>query len=326
MRKAIFTVAFAAVTAVIFVAAAANASSAGDGATARSKLTLIAPAAPGGGWDGFARESQQAMRVNGVVNNARVVNVPGAGGTIGLNQLGQMSGREDVLLVTGAVMLGAIELSNTETTFDDVTLIARAADDYNVLVVPADSPYDTIEKFVAGWAADPGGHAIAGGSLGSIDHLLSGMLGREIGLDPKQVNYVAYSGGGEVLTSLLSNTAAAGISGYNDFSDQIEAGTVRALGTSAAEPIDGIEIPTFIEAGLNVEMSNWRGYLAPAGISDETRAELVDIVTEMHATEDWEDAMTRNRWSDSFSTGAEFEEFIAAEGIRVAAIIEELGL
>jgi putative tricarboxylic transport membrane protein len=229
-------------------------------------------------------------------------------------------------MITGAVMLGAIELADTETTLEDVTLIARVADDYNVLVVPAASPYQTIDDFVAGWAADPGGHAIAGGSLGGIDHLLSGLLAQEIGVDPKQVNYVAYSGGGEVLTSVLSNTAAAGISGYNEFSDQIEAGTVRALGTSAAEPVDGIDVPTFIESGLDVEMSNWRGYVAPAGISDETRDELVAIVTEMHATEEWEDAMTRNRWSDSFSTGAELEEFIAAETLRVAAIIEELGL
>lgn len=326
MKKAILTVAFAAVTAVFFVAATANASSSGGTATARSKLTLIAPAAPGGGWDGFARESQQAMRANGVVNTARVVNVPGAGGTIGLNQLGQMPGREDVLMITGAVMLGAIELADTETTLEDVTLIARVADDYNVLVVPAASPYQTIDDFVAGWAADPGGHAIAGGSLGGIDHLLSGLLAQEIGVDPQQVNYVAYSGGGEVLTSVLSNTAAAGISGYNEFSDQIEAGTVRALGTSAAEPVDGIDVPTFIESGLDVEMSNWRGYVAPAGISDETRDELVAIVTEMHATTEWEDAMTRNRWTDSFSTGAELEEFIAAETLRVAAIIEELGL
>lgn len=326
MKKAILTVAFAAVTAVFFVAATANASSSGGTATARSKLTLIAPAAPGGGWDGFARESQQAMRVNGVVNTARVVNVPGAGGTIGLNQLGQMDGREDVLMITGAVMLGAIELADTQTTLDDVTLIARVADDYNVLVVPADSPYETIEDFAAGWAADPGGHAIAGGSLGGIDHLLSGLLAQEIGFDPQQVNYVAYSGGGEVLTSVLSNTASAGISGYNEFSDQIEAGTIRALGTSAAEPVDGIDVPTFIESGLDVEMSNWRGYVAPAGISDETRQELVAIVTEMHATADWEDAMTRNRWSDSFSTGTELDEFIAEETVRVAAIIKELGL
>ncbi|TFD53957.1 tripartite tricarboxylate transporter substrate binding protein [Cryobacterium frigoriphilum] len=326
MKKTILTVAFAAVTAVLVLAATANASSAGGGATARSKLTLLAPAAPGGGWDGFARESQQALRANGIVNNARVINVPGAGGTIGLGQVAQMDGREDLLLATGAAMMGGIELSTADVSFDDVTLIARVADDYNVLVVPKDSPYETIDEFTAAWAADPGGTAIAGGSLGSIDHLLSGLLGREIGIDPAAVNYVAYAGGGEVLTSLLSNTASAGISSYNDFRDQIEAGSVRALGTSAAEPVEGIEVPTFIESGYDVEMSNWRGYAAPPGISEEARQELVDIVTEMHATPEWDDAMSRNRWSDSYATDGEFQDFIDTESLRVASIVEELGL
>jgi putative tricarboxylic transport membrane protein len=325
-KNKILTSAFVLLTASVLLAASANASASGGTATARSKLTIIAPAAPGGGWDGFARESQQALRVNAVVNTAQVINVPGAGGTIGLTQLTQMTGREDILMVTGTVMIGAIELAGTGATLDDTTLIARLADDYNVLVVPADSPYNTIDELVEGWAADPGGHAIAGGSLGSIDHLLSGLLGREIGIDPQDVNYIAYSGGGEVLTSLLSNTAAAGISGFTDFRDQIEAGTVRALGISAAEPIDSVDIPTFIESGLNVEMSNWRGYVAPAGISEEARDDLVDIVTEMHLTAEWDDALTRNRWTNSFQTGADFEAFVASESVRIANIIEELGL
>ncbi|WP_104133999.1 tripartite tricarboxylate transporter substrate binding protein [Cryobacterium sp. Y62] len=326
MKKTILTIAFAAVTAVLVLAATANASSAGGGATARSKLTLLAPAAPGGGWDAFARESQQALRANSIVNNARVINVPGAGGTIGLGQVAQMDGREDLLLATGAAMMGGIELSTADVSFDDVTLIARVADDYNVLVVPKDSPYETIDEFTTAWAADPGGTAVAGGSLGSIDHLLSGLLGREIGIDPAAVNYVAYAGGGEVLTSLLSNTVTAGISSYNDFRDQIEAGAVRALGTSAAEPIDGIDVPTFIESGYDVEMSNWRGYAAPPGISEEARQELVDIVTEMHATPEWGDAISRNRWSDSYATGGDFQGFIDTESLRVASIVEELGL
>lgn len=326
MKKTILTVAFATVTAALVLAATVNASSAGGGATARSKLTVMAPAAPGGGWDGFARESQQALRANGIVNNARVINVPGAGGTIGLGQVAQMDGREDLLLATGAAMMGGIEMSTAPVSFDDVTLIARVADDYNVLVVPADSPYQNIDEFTEAWAADPGGHAIAGGSLGSIDHLLSGLLGREIGIAPQDVNYVAYAGGGEVLTSLLSNTAAAGISSYNDFRDQIEAGSVRALGTSAAEPVDGIEVPTFIESGYDVEMSNWRGYAAPPGISAEARQELVDIVSEMHGTSEWDDSMERNRWSNSYSIDGEFQDFIDSETLRVRTIIEELGL
>ncbi|PPF46257.1 tricarboxylic transporter [Pseudoclavibacter sp. AY1F1] len=286
----------------------------------------MAPAAPGGGWDAFAREAQQALRANGIVNNAQVVNVPGAGGTIGLSQLLQMQGRDDMLMVTGGVMVGATVLSNTGESLADTVPIARLADDYNALVVPGSSPYNTLDEFVEGMKNDPGGHSIAGGSLGGIDHLLSGMLGKAIGVDPKDVNYVAYSGGGEVLSSLLSSTTAAGLSGYNEFRDQIEAGTLKALAISAPEPVDGIDIPTFEQEGVDVAMVNWRGVVAPPGIDDATRDELVDIVTELENSPEWAEALDRNNWTDSFQPGTDFEQFLVTETDQVTALVKELGL
>lgn len=326
MRNKILSAALGIVIVGVFAAAAVDASAAGSTASARSKLTIMAPAAPGGGWDGFGREAQQGLRRAGIVNNAQVINVPGAGGTIGLSKLVQMDGRDDILMVTGAVMIGASALSKTPETLADTTPIARLADDYSVLVVPAASPYHSLPEFIEAWRKNPGGHAIAGGSLGSIDHLLSGLLGRTVGIEPHTVNYVAYSGGGEVLASMLSNTAAAGISGYNEFRDQIEAGTLRALGISSAERLEGVNVPTFIESGVDVEMSNWRGYVAPPGIGEEARAELTAIVTELHGTAEWRDTLHRNNWSDSFSTGEEFDRFLLEEDARVRGLITELGL
>nr|WP_181062900.1 tripartite tricarboxylate transporter substrate-binding protein [Pseudoclavibacter sp. RFBI5] len=317
---------FAIITVAVLGFAVVDASSAGAGASARSKLTIMAPAAPGGGWDAFAREAQQAMRANGIVNNAQVVNVPGAGGTIGLSQLLQMQSRDDLLMVTGGVMVGATVLSNTGESLADTVPIARLADDYNALVVPASSPYSTLEEFVEGMKADPGKHSIAGGSLGGIDHLLSGMLGKSIGVDPKDVNYVAYSGGGEVLSSLLSSTTAAGLSGYNEFRDQIEAGTLKALAISAPEPVDGIDIPTFKQEGVDVAMVNWRGVVAPPGIDDATRDELIDIVTELENSPEWAEALDRNNWTDSFQPGTDFEDFLVGETDQVTALVKELGL
>lgn len=307
-------------------AAALDAGSTAQGASARSTLTLMAPAAPGGGWDTFAREGQQALRSNSITNSAQVINVPGAGGTIGLSQLMQMAGRDDIAMVTGGVMMGATELSKTPERVEDTTLLARLADDYNVLVVPADSPYDTLEEFVEAWRENPGGQAVAGGSLGSIDHLLSGLLAEKAGITPTDITYIAYSGGGEVLTAMLSHTAVAGISGYTDFRDQIEAGTLKALGISAADPLPGVDIPTFIEGGLDVSMSNWRGYVAPPGISDDTRDELVQILTELHDTPEWRDTLARNNWTDTFMTGTEFDQFVSTESTRIADIVAELGL
>jgi putative tricarboxylic transport membrane protein len=322
LRNAVFGLVVAVVAALAFL----NAATAGGTSTARNKLTLIAPAAPGGGWDGFAREGQQALKSDGVVNNPQVVNVPGAGGTIGLSQFVQTPGREDALLVTGGVMVGAIELGGNPESMADVVPIARLADDYAALVVPSDSTFQTLNDFLEAWKADPGGTSIGGGSLGSIDHLLSAMVAKTVGIDPKDVNYIAYSGGGEALTSLLSHTTDAGMSGYNEVRDQIEAGTLRALAISSTERLDGVDVPTFKEQGVEAAMSNWRGFVAAPGTTAEAKAVFVEIVTEMRSSAHWQEALKRNSWTDTFSTGEEFEQFINKEVATAQEIVKDLGL
>ena len=317
---------FFVITFVIATFAFMSAASSGGVSTARAKLTLIAPAAPGGGWDGFGREAQAVMRSAGIVTNPQVVNIPGAGGTIGLSQFVQEVGREDLLMVTGGVMVGAIELANNPESFDDVTPIARLADDYAVLVVPVDSPFQTLDDFLATWKDNPGANSIGGGSLGSIDHLLGGLLAQELGMNPRDVNYIAYSGGGEALNSLLAHTTAAGISGYNEVRDQIDAGNLRALAISSEERLPGSDVPTFIEQGVDVSMSNWRGFVAPPGISEEARQELLAIVEELHAQPEWQEAVVRNSWIDTYQTGEDFNQFIDDEVATASNIVKELGL
>lgn len=303
-----------------------NAASDGGEATARSKLVLMAPASPGGGWDGFARESQQAIKSEGISNNVQVVNVPGAGGTIGLGQFAQMQGRSDMLMVTGGVMIGAVELADSGVSMEDVDPLVRLADDFAALVVPADSPYETLDDFIEAWKKDPGGNSISGGSLGSIDHLLTGLVAEKVGIDPAETNYIAYSGGGEALTSMLSGTTVAGISGYNEVADQVEAGNLRALAVSSEERLPGVDVPTFKEQGVDASMANWRGLAAAPGVSEEDRAELLEIVDEYRQTEHWQGALERNSWTDSYMVGDEFEEFLESEITRTQDIVEGLGL
>ncbi|ATE58288.1 MULTISPECIES: Bug family tripartite tricarboxylate transporter substrate binding protein [Actinosynnema] len=306
--------------------AAVDASKSTAGATPRSKLTVMAPAAPGGGWDLASREFQQALRGESIVNNAQVVNVPGAGGTIGLGQFVEIGPDPTQLMMTGTVMEGAITVNKSPVNLLDTTPIARLAEDYEVFIVPADSPYRSLTDFIDAWKRDPGARPVGGGGLGGTDHLLAGLAARSAGIAPEQINYIAFAGGGEVLTALLSHTIEVGISGYNDFRDQIEAGTLRALAVSAEEPVPGIDTPTLIEQGVDVALPNWRGLVAPPGITAEQRQELIDIVTEMAGTADWEDALQRNKWVDSLLTGDEFTDFIREDQARVDAIIEELGL
>ncbi len=315
----------AVVSVAIVAIGVGDAASSGGGADARSKLTLVAPAAAGGGWDGAAREAQQALRSRGIVNNTTVVNIPGAGGTIGLSQFSGMTGESATMMVMGITMLGAININGSDVDLGDVTPIARITDDYDVVVVPADSPYRTLDELMVDWKVDPQRFAFGGGSLGSVDQMIISRMAAENGMDPAGVNYIAYSGGGELATSLLSGTIKASVSGYEDFVDQIEAGNLRALAVSAPEPVDSIDLPTLQELGYDVALTNWRGIVAPPGITEDERAELEAIVTEMVETPEWQDALERNRWTDTFVVGDDFAEYVASETQFVNGIWADLG-
>ncbi|WP_288812472.1 tripartite tricarboxylate transporter substrate binding protein [uncultured Gordonia sp.] len=313
------------VAAAIVVFGVVDAAGSEGGADARSQLTLIAPAAAGGGWDGAAREMQQALRAQNIVNNSQVVNIPGAGGTIGLSQFAGMTGDATTIMVMGITMLGAININGSDVDLGDVTPIARLADDYDVVVVPADSPITTIEELMAEWKKDPKNFTFGGGSLGSVDQMIISQMARENGIDPAAVNYIAYSGGGELATSLMSGTIKASVSGYEDFVDQITAGNLRALAISAPEPVPAIDLPTLSELGYDVTLTNWRGVVAPPGITDDQRTELEAIVTEVVESPEWRDALQRNNWSDTFTPGTGFNQVIDQQSEFVRGIWADLG-
>ena len=290
-------------------------------------LTIMAPAAPGGGWDQTARTLQQVLQENSLVGNSQVMNVPGAGGTIGLAQVvNSQGGNSDFLMVTGLIMMGAILTNDSAVTLDQVTPVARLIGEYEVMVVPADSPYRTLEEFITAWRQDPGAMAIAGGSAGGTDHMLAGLLAQELGIDVSQVNYLPHSGGGESLASLLGSHVAAGINGFAEMQAFIDSGRLRALALSSEERVEGLDIPTFVEQGVDVTLANWRAVAAAPGISDKEKAELVSLVEQIYATQTWKDAMIRNNWIDLFMMGPDYEDFLKNEAVRVESVLRSIGL
>jgi putative tricarboxylic transport membrane protein len=229
-------------------------------------------------------------------------------------------------MTMGLVMVGAIETNKSAATLDDVTPIARLTSEQEAIVVPADSPYETLEDFVTAWKADPGAFPIAGGSAGGTDQILAGLLAQEAGIDPKKVNYIAYSGGGEALAAILGGKVAAGISGVSEFTDQVAAGEMRALAVSGSEPVEGFDAPTIAESGFDVELTNWRGIVAPGELSEADEQALVDAVQGMYDSEAWKTAMSDNGWDDAYLPADEFASFLAEEKTRVAGVLSSLGL
>ena len=181
---------------------------------AYEQLRIIAPAAPGGGWDQTARVMQQVLQRAGIVRTPIVENIPGAAGTIGLARfIGAERGNGDALMVSGLIMLGGIVTHQSPVTLGDVVPIARITGEYEVLTVPAASPFRTLDDLIRAFKERPESISWGGGSAGGSDQILAGLIADAVGVAPRRVNYIAFSGGGESLSAIIGGQVSVGING-----------------------------------------------------------------------------------------------------------------
>lgn len=291
-----------------------------------SQLRIIAPAAPGGGWDQTARAMQQALQRAGIVRTPVVENIPGAAGTIGLARfIGAERGNGDALMVSGLIMLGGIVTHHSPVTLGDTVPIARITGEYEVIAVHAGSPFKTLDDLLRAFKQRPESISWGGGSAGGSDQILAGLIAKAIGVEPRRVNYIAFSGGGESLSAILGGQVSAGINGLAEFAPHIEAGTLRALAISSGQRLPGLDAPTLREQGVDVEFENWRSIVAAPGISPADRRRLDSAVEAMVRSPEWRETLERFRWLDRYLAGKEFAQFAADEEGRVRNILRELG-
>ncbi|MGH9199917.1 MAG: tripartite tricarboxylate transporter substrate binding protein [Vicinamibacterales bacterium] len=292
---------------------------------AAQTLTIVAPAAPGGGWDQTARVIQRVLLEIEPGASVHVENVPGAAGTIGLARFVQSErGNPHALLVTGLVMVSSVVINHSPVMLADVIPIARLTGEYEVIVVPTSSPYRSLGDLLAAFRSDPGRVAWGGGSAGGTDDLLIRLVADQLGLAASRVNYVAFSGGGAALGAVLGGQVTAGVSGYSEFAGPIDAGQLRVLAVSAPRRLAGINAPTLREAGVALDLANWRALVAPPGLSDAERVALIQRVTTVAQSQPWKTALEQNGWSDLFLPGQDFRQFLLAEHARVEAVLQRL--
>lgn len=315
---------FAAATAVTVALSGAFA---GSLAAKELELTITAPAGAGGGWDAASRSMQEAMMATGAAKSVQVINVPGAGGTVGLAQfVGTAKGNPDQLLVAGITLVGASISNKSPVNLKQVTPIARLTGDPLVIVVPKDSPIQTIADLQAAIKKDVASTIWVGGSAGGADHILAALVTKASGADPAKVNYVAYSGGGESLAAMLGGQATAGISGYGEWEGQIKSGDLRALAISYPEPIEGIEAKPLKAQGLDIELVNWRGIFAGPGVEGEELEAIKAAVDKTVKSDQWKAILKARGWTDYYAPSDEFKTFIGSETERVQAILKSIGL
>lgn len=289
-------------------------------------LRILVPNATGGGYDTTARVAAGVMESEGLTERPEVFNLEGGGGVVGLARTVGERGNPDLMMMMGLGVVGAVHSVDATAELSEVTPVARLLTEPEVVMVTTDSRYRDVRSLLDAWAEAPDRFVVGGGSQqGGPDHLAAHQLAETIGIDPRGVVYETYDGGGPLLAALFAGDVDFAVSGVLENIDQARAGSVRVLAVTGAERVPGVEAPTLLEAGIDLEFANWRGLVAPPGLSAEERGRLVDLVTRMHDSEEWQRAEHSYGWTDAFLTGEEFGEFLAAEDARVGRLLRQLG-
>ncbi|WIV96401.1 Bug family tripartite tricarboxylate transporter substrate binding protein [Kinneretia aquatilis] len=296
-------------------------------ASASTNFKMMIPANPGGGWDTTGRALGKALQDAGLAASVQYENKGGAAGAIGLAQFVNASkGDGNALMVMGAVMLGGIITGKPPVSLSQATPIARLTSEYNVFVLPANSPLKTMKDVVEQMKKDPGSVKWGGGSRGSTEHVAAAMIARDVGVDAAKINYVPFRGGGEATAAILGGNVTVGGSGYSEFAQYIESGKMRPIAVTAPTRLKGLNVPTLRELGINVEIGNWRGVYAPPGISMEQQKALTDMMTLVFRNKSWIEALEKNGWTPALLTGKAFADFVDQEFAMLRAVMVKSGM
>jgi putative tricarboxylic transport membrane protein len=319
MRRDAFLKSLAALAAAATLPMSARA----DGAN----IKMMIPANPGGGWDTTGRALGKALQESGAAASVSYDNKGGAAGTIGLAQFVNSSkGDPNALMMMGAVMLGGIIAGKPPVNLSQATPLARLISEYQVFVVPAESPLKTMKEVIDQLKKDPGSVKWGGGSRGSTEHIAAAMIAREVGVDPSKINYVAFRGGGEATAAILGGNVTVGGSGYTEFGEYINTKKMRPLAVTAGTRIKGVDAPTLKELGLNVEIGNWRGVYGAPGITPAQRNTLVEMIVKATKSKAWAQAIETNGWTPALLTGDAFAKFVDDDFASLRAVMAKSGM
>jgi putative tricarboxylic transport membrane protein len=310
----------------LLATAAALAVPASASAQQLKSLKITAPAGPGGGYDQLARTLQEVLMAEKLVASVQVINVPGAGGTVGLAGFANSKERDPALLVAGLGLVGATFINKAPVTLEQVAPLARLQGEYQPLFVAANSPIKTVKDLLAKFAENPGSVSWGGFAPGSPDHLLSGLVVKAGGGDVKKMNYVPVGTGGEMLPLVISGKVTVATGGLNEVAGQLKTGRLRAIGISSPERLPGVDIPTFKEQGVDATLVNWRGLMAPPNIAAEDKKALEEAIARMVKSDAWKKMLDQREWVDLYMPAAEFTAFVKEEQTRVSALLKDLGL
>lgn len=306
-----------------FAAAAALALAAAPAFAEPAKVMI--PAGAGGGWDGTGRLVFDVLAKSGVfTDGATFTNKGGAAGTLGLADFVRTRGQDNSVMIMGVIMVGGIIANKSPVTLETVTPLARLTFEFNAIAVPADSPIRTAPDFMAALKRDPGALAVAGGSAGGVDHATLALLARIADVPTDKINYVPFTSGGEVATSVAGGKVRAAISGISELQSQVSTGRIRFIAVTSEKGIGGV--PSLKEQGIDLAIGNWRGIVGSPGMSAQGRQTWLNRLDRMAQTKEWAEGLERTGLENAYLSGEAFAAFLKDENARWATVLKDVGI
>lgn len=291
-------------------------------------IHFLIPGGAGGGWDGTARGTGEALTGAGLVGSASYENMSGGGGGKAIAHLIENAESNHGTLMVNSTPIVIRSLTGVfPQSFRDLTLVAGTIGDYAALVVGKDSPINSMDELLAAYRADPNGTAVGGGSVpGGMDHLVAAMVMQAAGEDPTAVKYIPYDAGGDAMAALLSGEIDALSTGFSEAVALAEAGEVKILGVTSDERVAAFaDAPTMKEQGLDTSFVNWRGFFAAPGLPADKLAAYQDAITKMYDTPEWEAVRARNGWVNIHNNGDDFRAFLEKQEQEIGDLMRKLG-
>ena len=286
------------------------------------QFRYMVPNSAGSGWDTTARTAAKIMEEEDLVKRVDVFNVDGANGTVGLARLTDDAGNGELAMQMGFGLVAATISQGSSNTFDNTTPLVKLLDEYLAVVVPKDSPINDYDDLIVAWKQNPRLNVGGGSAIGGADNVASLRMAEANGIPRDQVNYVTFGGSG-VLPAVLGNQVEFAVMSAADVVEQVNAGELKAIAVTSGERFDSLpEVPTLTECGIDVVVANWRGVVAPPGITDEQKQRLIGAFDEMHQTQAWKDAVDRNGWVDAFMSGDEFSTYLDEQATQIQQAVE----
>jgi len=291
-------------------------------------IHFLIPGGAGGGWDGTARGTGEALTKSGLVGSATYENMSGGGGGKAIGYLIENAKSNHGTLMVNSTPIVIRSLTKVfPQNFRDLTLVAGTIGDYAALVVPSNSKIKNMSDLVKAYKADPNGVAVGGGSVpGGMDHLVAAMVMQAAGANPTDVKYVAYDAGGKAMAGLLSGEIKALSTGFSEAVAMAKAGEVNIIGVTSNDRVSAYpNAKTMKEQGINTSFVNWRGFFAAPGLPKDKLAAYQGAIAAMYKTPEWEAVRSRNGWENIHNPGDQFRAFLEQQEKEIGDLMKKLG-